>query len=135
MRILKIVVFALLTIFFSYLYITHGNNGVNYKKEKAQLELDTKLLQKQTDSLNMANINLQNQYNKLQEKSTQDSTISDSLKNEYNYLYNNTNKSNKKANLYLDKLSDDNRKIFLFENSKNYKKGDELLNSLSKKIN
>jgi hypothetical protein len=69
------------------------------------------------------------------DKSSKDSLVSDSLKNEYNLATTNVIKYNKIANYYLNKFSNSEKNIYLIENNKNYKSGDILLFSLSKNIN
>ena len=135
MTTLKNILSILVIIACAYLFITHGSDGRNYKKEKQELEAKIKGLESKSDSLNKISINLQDQYTKLQEKSTQDSIISDSLKNEYDALNDIAIQSDKEAKYYLGKFSDMGKKLKLMESNTNYKKGDDLLKSLSKKIN
>lgn len=132
---LKNILSLLVMIICAYLFITHGSDGKNYKKEKQELESKIKILENKSDSLNKVSTNLEVLYSSLQKKSLQDSITSDSLRNKYLILNGVAIQSEKNAQFYLEKLSKKEKEIKLFESNKNFKKGEELINSLSKKIN
>ena len=134
MTYIKDVLLIILVIICGYLFITH-NSGINYKKDKEKLEMTIKFLENKEDSINKINIVLENQYVLLQKENIIDSIISDSLRSEYNILLSNAKQNKKKSKYWLSKYSLINKKIQTFDLNKNYKKGDELINSLSKKIN
>lgn len=133
--VIKNLLIILLAIICVILFVNRGDGGINYEKEKKKLKSQIEILEKKSDSLNSVAVKLQEQYVILSQKSYQDSLVSDNLRNEYDKANNVIKQSNDKVAFYLGKLHNTENKINFLENNKNYKTGDNLLLSLTKKIN
>ena len=116
-------------------FLLKGNKNSTFNKERIELNKDIKSLQSKYDSLNKVSVDLQNQYSILQENSVKDSIVVDSLGVLIDNQNDIINKANSKANFYSGKYNALNKTISNLEKNKNYKKGDNLLESLSKNIN
>ena len=117
------------------LFIKGCSSNENFGKERKDLNKNINTLEKRYDSLEAVSTKLKVDYDKYQLSYVKDSLAIDSLSSEIENQQEIADKMENKANFYLSKYKDMNKKIILLENNKNFKTGDTLLNSLSKKIN
>lgn len=111
-----------------------GGNSV-FDTERDQLNKNINTLQIKYDSLQKASDALKINYVMYQSAYVKDSITIDSLGLEIIKQTNKTVLMEKKADSYLSKYNKNNDKILMLENNKNYKTGDNLIESLSEKIN
>ena len=111
------------------------SSSEKYNQERKELQNNVKQLQKKYDSLETANIKLQKDFIFYQQSYVKDSLYTDSLKSVMDDQMVQTQRAENKANFYLTKYSEMNKKIDKLKSNKEDKTGKNLLESLSGKIN
>ena len=130
-KVFLIGIFILGTIFF----IKSCSSSEKYNQERKELQNNVKQLQKKYDSLEAVSNKLKKDYDVYQISYIKDSLYVDSLKSVMNDQMVQTKKAEDKANFYLTKYSEMNKKIEKLKSNKEVKTGNNLLESLSGKIN
>ena len=133
-KIKNIIFIAALSICFLML-IRGCSSNQNFSKERKDLNKNINMLEKRYDSLEKISNNLKIDYDRYYINYVKDSITIDSLTDEIETQQNIAIKMENKADFYLSKYKEMGKKITILENNKNYKTGDSLLRSLSKKIN